>query len=93
MPADFVLHSLRHSCEIGSGEAGADAFTIARLAPHRSVMVSQQHVLAKLEALARAVERLETLNEKAAGSFSESQGRQLLAAISAIVPELLFASN
>jgi integrase len=65
MPAPFVLHSLRHTYGTRLGEAGADAFTIMRLMGHSSVTVSQRYVHPTPEALERAVERLEGLNQKA----------------------------
>src|SRR5215467_12322126 len=39
LPAEFVLHSLRHSFCTRLGEAGAEAFLIQRLAGHHSVTV------------------------------------------------------
>jgi hypothetical protein len=45
------------------GEAGADAFTIMRLAGHSTVVVSQRYVHPSPEALERAFERLENLNQ------------------------------
>ena len=44
------------------GEAGADAFTIMRIAGHSSVSVSQRYVHPTPEGLERAFERLEKLN-------------------------------
>ena len=44
------------------GEAGADAFTIMRIAGHSSVTVSQRYVHPTPEGLERAFERLEDLN-------------------------------
>jgi len=64
-PKDFVLHSLRHTCLTRLGEAGADAFTIMRLAEHSSVTVSQRYVHPTPESLERAFDRLETFNSKA----------------------------
>jgi len=65
MPAGFVLHSLRYTCGTRLGEGGADAFTIMRLMGHSSVTISQRYVHPTPEALERAVERLEGLNQKA----------------------------
>jgi site-specific recombinase XerD len=45
------------------GEAGADAFTIMRLAGHSTVVVSQRYVHPSPEALERAFELLENLNQ------------------------------
>jgi integrase len=42
LPKDFVIHSLRHTMLTRLGEAGADAFTIMRIAGHSSVTVSQR---------------------------------------------------
>jgi integrase len=64
-PKDFVLHSLRHTCLTRLGEAGADAFTIMRLAGHSSVTVSQRYVHPTPESMERAFDRLEALNSKA----------------------------
>ncbi len=64
LPADFVLHSLRHTMLTRLGQAGADAFTIMRLAGHSSVTVSQRYVHPCPEVLQRAIERLDELNRK-----------------------------
>jgi integrase len=63
LPDDFVIHSLRHTFLTRMGEAGADAFTIMRLAGHSTVVVSQRYVHPSPEALERAFERLENLNQ------------------------------
>lgn len=65
MPAGFVLHSLRHTYGTRLGEGGADAFSIMRLMEHSSVTISQRYVHPTPEALERAVERLEALNQRA----------------------------
>jgi integrase len=62
LPADFVLHSLRHTMLTRLGESGADAFTIMRIAGHSSVTVSQRYVHPTPEGLERAFDRLESLN-------------------------------
>jgi len=64
-PKDFVLHSLRHTCLTRLGEAGADAFTIMKLAGHSSVTVSQRYVHPTGETIELAFDRLEKLNQKA----------------------------
>lgn len=61
---DFVIHSLRHTMLTRTGEAGADAFTIMRIAGHASVTTSQRYVHPTPEGLERAFERLEDLNAK-----------------------------
>jgi integrase len=59
---DFVVHSLRHTMLTRLGEAGADAFTIMKIAGHSSVTVSQRYVHPTPEGMERAFERLEDLN-------------------------------
>ena len=58
-PADFVLHSLRHTMLTRLGESGVDAFTIMRIAGHSSIVVSQRYIRPTPEALERAFERLQ----------------------------------
>lgn len=67
-PKDFVLHSCRHTMLTRIGEAGADAFTIMKLAGHSSVTVSQRYVHPTPEAVERAFDRLEALNRSALGA-------------------------
>jgi integrase len=85
-PKDFVLHSLRHTCLTRLGEAGADAFTIMRLAGHSSVTVSQRYVHPTPESMERAFDRLEAFNKKAMeranGVESPQNSSHLLARIS-----------
>jgi integrase len=64
-PREFVLHGLRHTFLTRLGEAGADAFTIMKLAGHSSVIVSQRYVHPTPESCELAFERLEALNNKA----------------------------
>ena len=64
-PPDFVLHSLRHTALTRLGEAGADAFTIMKLAGHSSVTVSQRYVHPTGETVELAFDRLAKLNQKA----------------------------
>ena len=54
LPKDFVVHSLRHTMLTRLGEAGADAFTIMRIAGHSSVTVSQRYVHPTPEGMERA---------------------------------------
>ena len=62
LPSGFVIHSLRHSMLTRLGEAGADAFTIMRIAGHSSVVTSQRYVHQTPEGMERAFEQLEGLN-------------------------------
>src|SRR6266566_924004 len=41
LPKDCVIHSLRHTFLTRFGEAGADAFTIKKVAGHSSVTISE----------------------------------------------------
>jgi hypothetical protein len=43
-PQELVLHSLRHTFLTRMGEAGADAFTIMKVANHSSVTMSQRYI-------------------------------------------------
>jgi len=67
-PADFVLHSLRHTFGTRLDEAGADAFTIMRLMGHTTVTVSQRYVHPSPEAVELAFGRLEALNLQKVGT-------------------------
>jgi integrase len=85
LPLDFVIHSLRHTMSTRLGEAGADAFTIMRIAGHSSVTVSQRYVHPTPEGLERAFERLEDLNavkfgQAQAEAKAEAGGRSRLPA-------------
>lgn len=70
LPADFVLHSLRHTFGTRLGEASADAFTIMRLMGHSNVTVSQRYVHPSPEAVELAYERLTALNMHKGGAKS-----------------------
>jgi hypothetical protein len=67
---EFVVHSLRHTMLMLLGEAGADAFTIMKIAGHSSVTVSQRYVHPTPEGMERSFERLEELN---AATFEEAK--------------------
>jgi integrase len=54
-PAEFVPHSLRHTFCTRLGEAGADAFTIMRLAGHSSITVAARYVHPTPDAQERAI--------------------------------------
>jgi integrase len=59
LPAEFVLHSLRHTFGTRLGEAGADAFTIMKLMGHSSVVVSQKYVHPSTDAMKAAIARMD----------------------------------
>jgi integrase len=69
-PADFVLHSLRHTFGTRLGESGADAFTIMRLMGHSTVTVSQRYVHPSPESVERAYNRMEAMNAERLGTIS-----------------------
>jgi integrase len=62
-PADFVLHSLRHTMLTRLGESGADGLTIVRIAGHSSNVVSERCIHPTPEAVERAFERLQLSGE------------------------------
>ena len=83
LPIDFVLHSLRHTMLTRLGESGVDAFTIMRIAGHSTIVVSQRYVHPSSEAVERAFERLEDLNDSASIRLQEKENRRLLATVPA----------
>ena len=74
LPADFVLHSLRHTFGTRLGESGADAFTIMRLMGHSTVTVSQRCVHPSPESIELAYERLTALNLQKVATVSTTIG-------------------
>ena len=68
LPAEFVIHSLRHTMLTRLGEAGTDAFTIKRIAGHSSITISERYVHPTPEGLERAFDRLEAFNREASGA-------------------------
>ena len=67
---EFVIHSSPAHDADAIGEAGADAFTIMRIAGHSSVTVSQRYVHPTPEGMERAFDRLEKLN---AAKFEQAE--------------------
>lgn len=59
---DYVLHSTRRTLCTRLGKAGADAFTIQKLAGHSSITISQRHVHADREIKQSAIRLLDALN-------------------------------
>jgi integrase len=55
----FVLYSLRHTFLTRLGESGCDAWTLARIAGHSSVMISARYVHPSEDAVLAAVEKLQ----------------------------------
>jgi integrase len=58
LPKEFVVHSLRHTFLTRLGEAGADAFTIMRIAGHSSIVISARYVHPSDDAMEAAFEKL-----------------------------------
>jgi integrase len=54
----FVLYSLRHTFLTRLGESGCDAWTLARIAGHRSVAMSARYVHPSEDAVLAALDRL-----------------------------------
>ena len=63
---DCVIHSRRHTFLTGFGEAGADAFTIKKVAGDTAVMISERYIHPTPGSPERAFERLANLNLTAA---------------------------
>ena len=61
---DLVVHSTRHTFCTNLGRAGADAFTIMRLAGHSSITISQRYVHSDAEAKQHAIALLGALTTK-----------------------------
>jgi integrase len=88
-PADFVLHSLRHTMLTRLAESGVDAFTIMRIAGHSSIVVSQRYIHPTPEAVERAFERLQL-----SGKEPEIEPkRRLPATVSATLSQSLSVSH
>jgi len=60
---ECVLHSTRHTSCTRLGKAGADAFTIQKLAGHSSITISQRYVHADREIKESAIRLLDMLNQ------------------------------
>jgi site-specific recombinase XerD len=65
--AESVVHSLRRTALTRLGEAGADAFTIIRIAEHSSIIVSQRYVHSSNDAMELAFERLGMVGAQGGG--------------------------
>ena len=65
LPKDCVIHSLRQNSLLLFGEAGADAFTIKKVAGHSSVTISERYIHPTPEGQERAFERFANLNQTA----------------------------
>jgi integrase len=73
MPDDFVPHSWRHTCLTRLGEAGVDAFTIAKIAGHSSIMISEKYVHPLPEQIERAFDKAEASRAAAEAKAAEKR--------------------
>jgi integrase len=76
LPKDCVLHSLRHTFLTRFGEAGADAFTIKKVAGHSSVTISERYIHPTPEGQERAFERFANLNQEEVEKAKDSESLQ-----------------
>lgn len=84
---EFVIHSLRHTFLTRLGESGADAFTIMKLAGHSSITMAQRYVHPTPEAMERAMERLDSMNQEALEGLKDAPKELPPATISATSDE------
>jgi integrase len=68
LPADFVLHSLRHTFGTRLGESNTDCFTIQRLMGHSSIAVTQRYLHPTPETMENAFLAL----ERASSEFKQN---------------------
>ena len=73
LPKDCVIHSLRHPFLTRFGEAGAEAFTIKKVAGHSSVTISERYIHPTPEGQERAFERFANLNQQAVEKAEKDQ--------------------
>jgi len=67
-PAEFVLHSLRHTFYTRLGEAATETFLIQRPAGHHSATVSERYVHPTAESAILAIRRLDVANKAVSGA-------------------------
>jgi integrase len=72
----FVLYSLRHTMLTRLGEAGADAFSIQKIAGHSSIVISQRYVHPTPERIEGAFTLLESYNAAKETQLKEEQERE-----------------
>lgn len=74
--APFVLYSLRHTMLTRLGEAGADGFSIQKIAGHSSIVISQRYVHPTPERIEGAFTMLEAYNAAKENQLKEEQERE-----------------
>jgi integrase len=72
----IVLYSFRHTMLTRLGEAGADAFTIQKIAGHGSILVSQKYVHPTPEKIETAFTQLEAYNSRKETERKQEQERE-----------------
>ncbi|HEX9423940.1 MAG TPA: tyrosine-type recombinase/integrase [Pyrinomonadaceae bacterium] len=75
LPKDCVIHSLRHTFLTRFGEAGADAFTIKKVAGHSSVTISERYIHPTPEGQERAFVSFSNLNQAAVEKAEKTKSR------------------
>ncbi len=75
----FVLHSLRHTFLTRLGEAGVDAWTLARIAGHSSIKLSMLYVHSSATNMSEAISRLGGHKTGHSGSEQLSEANEELA--------------
>jgi integrase len=84
----FRLYDLRHTFLTRLGEAGADAFTIQKVAGHSTITISQRYVHPTEERIEDAFSRLERYNAKKAEELELKTGKRRNADWSAGPPRI-----
>ena len=74
----FALYSLRHTMLTRLGEAGADAFSIQKIAGHSSILVSTKYVHPTPERIEGAFTALEQYNTRKEQELKAEQERESL---------------
>lgn len=82
LPAEFVIHSLRHTFATRFGELEPNAFLVKEVLGHGDIRMSQKYVHPQSGAIELAFERLEAYNrlmrgeEKAGDVFRDSRAKR-----------------
>jgi integrase len=71
----FVFYSLRHTALTRLGEAGADPFSIQKIAGHHSIVISQRYVHPSPERIESAFTLLESYNAEKEKQAAEERKR------------------
>jgi integrase len=74
----FVFYSLRHTALTRLGEAGADPFSIQKIAGHHSIVISQRYVHPSPERIEGAFTLLESYNAEKEKQAAEERKRGIV---------------